>query len=244
MYAVLWTCAHSRDGLAGGAGAILAAGPRCCLCCRLAALLQFCCCGGRLQVPFCRLLLSSTRVLTALTHLCAAQLGWQDEYTIKSSWWQQVFALSDSNSTLSLPQHFPNIKIINWFDYRTTEAEAGGNVVDWSVTLSNSSQVLAGFMKVRRSCCQRRTPVMCTAIALCDWGGLQVVVCSYHRPVAGACAALVACARTAAVEGIQAPHPMPWVIQQHLSCLLCLLCLSCQGASFSCAATTSTNPDH
>jgi hypothetical protein len=59
-----------------------------------------------------------------------------------------VFALGDSQEALALPQHFPNIKIINWFDIRKAEAEAGGNSVDWSITSTATSGVRAGYLQV------------------------------------------------------------------------------------------------
>ncbi|WIA31117.1 hypothetical protein OEZ86_001141 [Tetradesmus obliquus] len=46
------------------------------------------------------------------------------EMAIKSTWWKQVFAVTDSAVGPAVPKVFPQIKLINWFDIRKGEGEA------------------------------------------------------------------------------------------------------------------------
>jgi hypothetical protein len=46
-----------------------------------------------------------------------------DELAIKQAWWQQVFAAD-------IPQRFPQLKMINWFEWNKHEVEVGEQV-DW-----------------------------------------------------------------------------------------------------------------
>ena len=54
-----------------------------------------------------------------------AQSG--DEFTIKSTWWNQVFAPEVSAD-------FPLLRMINWFEHRKIENEVGGVIIDWRAT--------------------------------------------------------------------------------------------------------------
>lgn len=49
------------------------------------------------------------------------------ELALKQAWWRQVFAPE-------IPRDFPQIKMINWFEWRKSESEVGGAVVDWRAT--------------------------------------------------------------------------------------------------------------
>ena len=49
-----------------------------------------------------------------------------DELELKQQWWQQVFSED-------LPSRLPQLKMINWFEWRKFESEVGGEV-DWTVT--------------------------------------------------------------------------------------------------------------
>lgn len=50
------------------------------------------------------------------------------ELDIKRAWWQQVFSEE-------VAHRFPEIKMINWFEWRKPEAEIQNAVVDWTATL-------------------------------------------------------------------------------------------------------------
>jgi hypothetical protein len=68
---------------------------------------------------------------------CPATLqgNWSTEYTVKSSWWRQLFKLNgDSPEALDVKLHFPNIKMINWFDIIKEETGSQGNMVNWAVS--------------------------------------------------------------------------------------------------------------
>ncbi len=54
--------------------------------------------------------------------------GGSDELALKSVWWQQVYAAD-------LPQRYPLLKMINWFEWDKFEQEVDGRV-DWGVTRS------------------------------------------------------------------------------------------------------------
>jgi len=49
------------------------------------------------------------------------------ELAMKKNWWEQIFAPE-------LRLRFPQLKMINWFDWVKTESEIGGAVVDWSIS--------------------------------------------------------------------------------------------------------------
>ncbi|HEX5755323.1 MAG TPA: glycosyl hydrolase, partial [Arenimonas sp.] len=55
--------------------------------------------------------------------LYAPGRGGADELALKSAWWSQVF---DDD----IPQRFPNLKLINWFEWDKHEVEINGRV-DW-----------------------------------------------------------------------------------------------------------------
>ena len=47
----------------------------------------------------------------------------------------QVFnVLGDTANAADISTNFPMVKLINWFDQITTEADIGGNLIDWRVT--------------------------------------------------------------------------------------------------------------
>jgi hypothetical protein len=50
----------------------------------------------------------------------------EDELTIKQLWWDQVFSGD-------LTSRFPQLHMINWFEWRKFETEVNSDV-DWSVT--------------------------------------------------------------------------------------------------------------
>lgn len=52
--------------------------------------------------------------------------GGAAELAIKEAWWEQVFAPS-------IPRQFPQLKMINWFEWDKHETEIGGHV-DWTAT--------------------------------------------------------------------------------------------------------------
>ncbi len=49
------------------------------------------------------------------------------EQDIKRLWWRQVYSAE-------VAEHFPAIKMINWFEWRKSETEVGGAVVDRTLT--------------------------------------------------------------------------------------------------------------
>ena len=52
----------------------------------------------------------------------------------------QVFnVLGDTANAADVSQTFPMIKMINWFDQKTIEADIGGNVIDWRATGGDAS---------------------------------------------------------------------------------------------------------
>jgi hypothetical protein len=55
-------------------------------------------------------------------------VGGDGQLDIKQAWWRQVF--SEDVARL-----FPDIKMINWFEWRKSEAEVDGALVDWTATL-------------------------------------------------------------------------------------------------------------
>ncbi|KAK9786491.1 hypothetical protein WJX73_000886 [Symbiochloris irregularis] len=65
-------------------------------------------------------------------------------YQIKSAWWQQAYNTGkDTEEALSLAEHYPQLKMVLWFDEIKAEGSAGGNVVDWR--FSADPQIRAGF---------------------------------------------------------------------------------------------------
>jgi hypothetical protein len=56
------------------------------------------------------------------------------ELDVKRAWWRQVFSAETARS-------FPEIKMINWFEWRKPESELGGAVVDWTATLNPTIRV-------------------------------------------------------------------------------------------------------
>jgi hypothetical protein len=51
------------------------------------------------------------------------------ELDIKRAWWRQVFSPE-------VALKFPDIKLINWFEWRKPEAEVGGAIIDWTATIN------------------------------------------------------------------------------------------------------------
>ncbi|KAF6251906.1 glycoside hydrolase superfamily [Scenedesmus sp. NREL 46B-D3] len=56
------------------------------------------------------------------------------ELAIKSNWWRQVFGVTKTVLGPAIPEVFPQIKLINWFDIRKPEGEAENNIVDWTIS--------------------------------------------------------------------------------------------------------------
>ncbi len=70
----------------------------------------------------------------------------ENELNIKKTWWRQVYNISsDTDESLDISQHFPQIKMINWFDIQKIEAEAQGALIDWSI--SENHEIRAAFMQ-------------------------------------------------------------------------------------------------
>jgi glycosyl hydrolase family 26 len=65
--------------------------------------------------------------ITETAALYNTTLSGDTERTIKQSWWRQVFAPE-------VARDFSRIKMINWFEWRKSESEVGGAVVDWRAT--------------------------------------------------------------------------------------------------------------
>lgn len=49
------------------------------------------------------------------------------ERLVKQLWWRQIFSPE-------VNQIFPNIKMVNWFEWRKSESELGGKIVNWRIT--------------------------------------------------------------------------------------------------------------
>jgi hypothetical protein len=64
--------------------------------------------------------------ITETAAFYAVGQGDDNEARLKQAWWQQVF-------DPELARTFPNLKMINWFEWRKFEAEVGDEV-DWTVT--------------------------------------------------------------------------------------------------------------
>src|SRR5437868_10851124 len=58
-------------------------------------------------------------------------VGGDAQLDIKRAWWRQVFSED-------VARQFPDIKMVNWFEWRKPEAEVNYAVVDWSATLDPS----------------------------------------------------------------------------------------------------------
>ena len=59
------------------------------------------------------------------------------ELDIKKNWWMQVFDMDgmDSHIALSVSQHFPKIRLINWFDQLKNEPSTVNNsLIDWRIS--------------------------------------------------------------------------------------------------------------
>lgn len=56
-------------------------------------------------------------------------MGGADELLMKRAWWRQVFG-SETQTEL------PRVRLISWFEIRKVEAEIGGALVNWAVTLN------------------------------------------------------------------------------------------------------------
>lgn len=76
--------------------------------------------------------------ITETSALYNTTLGGDDEATIKQSWWRQIFAPE-------VHARLPQIKMINWFEWRKSESEVGGATIDWRATpSSNVTQAFRG----------------------------------------------------------------------------------------------------
>lgn len=59
----------------------------------------------------------------------------------------QVFnVLGDTDNAVDLSQSFPMIKMVNWFDQETTEADISGDLVDWRVTAGCDQSITTAFL--------------------------------------------------------------------------------------------------
>eukprot|EP00897_Mesotaenium_endlicherianum_P000207 jgi/Mesen1/10187/ME000076S09697 len=68
----------------------------------------------------------------------------QSEIEVKSSWWNQVFNVEGTRPDGGdVSERLPQIKMINWFEWRKQESELQNAVVDW--TFSNNAAVKAAF---------------------------------------------------------------------------------------------------
>ena len=56
----------------------------------------------------------------------APEAGGADELALKSAWWRQTYVTD-------LAQRFPQLKMINWFEWDKQEAEVGARV-NWGVS--------------------------------------------------------------------------------------------------------------
>lgn len=65
-------------------------------------------------------------VETGALYNTSAAAGRAEELALKQAWWQQVF-------DPALPQRFPQLKMINWFEWDKYESEVDARV-DWTVT--------------------------------------------------------------------------------------------------------------
>ena len=65
-------------------------------------------------------------VETGALYNTSAEAGGAEEFALKEAWWQQVF-------DPALPQRFPQLKMINWFEWDKYESEVDARV-DWTVT--------------------------------------------------------------------------------------------------------------
>lgn len=65
-------------------------------------------------------------VETGALYNTSAEAGGAAEFALKQAWWQQVF-------DPTLPQRFPQLKMINWFEWDKYESEVDARV-DWTVT--------------------------------------------------------------------------------------------------------------
>ncbi|KSZ56593.1 hypothetical protein Z045_22600 [Rhodococcus pyridinivorans KG-16] len=65
-------------------------------------------------------------VETGALYNAAAPAGQVTEFALKQAWWQQVF-------DPAVPQRFPQLKMINWFEWDKHEPEVDARV-DWTVT--------------------------------------------------------------------------------------------------------------
>ncbi|WP_371419178.1 glycoside hydrolase family 26 protein [Pseudarthrobacter sp. NamE5] len=64
--------------------------------------------------------------ITESAAVFAPELGGQDELAIKQAWWTQLFDPTTAN-------RFPQLKMINWFEWDKEETEVNARV-DWTVT--------------------------------------------------------------------------------------------------------------
>jgi hypothetical protein len=76
------------------------------------------------------------------------QASWTSEYEIKKSWWTQLFKVNgDSAEAWDVSQHFPNIKLINWFDIVKEESMSEGNNVNWAISMAQDEAIPFMFLR-------------------------------------------------------------------------------------------------
>lgn len=78
--------------------------------------------------------------ITETSALYNTQQGGASEYDIKTAWWKQVYNISGVSGSIGpdIADTYPHLKMINWFDYRKQEAQAGNNVVDWRISANST----------------------------------------------------------------------------------------------------------
>lgn len=59
----------------------------------------------------------------------------------------QVFnVLGDTANAVDISQSFPMIKMVNWFDQKTTESDINGALVDWRVSAGCDKSITNAFL--------------------------------------------------------------------------------------------------
>ncbi len=100
------------------------------LCCTLCCMLCAACCCATADAT------------------CCVQTGWEDEYSVKSSWWDQLMHLNgDTASSYDTRVRFPNIKMINWFDIVKEEDLSRNNTINWSVSKPVNASIRNAFLQ-------------------------------------------------------------------------------------------------
>ena len=56
------------------------------------------------------------------------------EFAIKSEWMQQLMRVKSDKNHVSIPDKFPGLKLVMWFDFVKPEGSVDGAVVDWTIS--------------------------------------------------------------------------------------------------------------